>query len=492
MRLEIEKLGVRFIGCDEISIGSSQRIWNKLDLQSTEGTFGLINKYWSTVSAEKQKEITMLNTELSFILMNEDTSDRKVMEEIITLCTKLIDTTQYEDVLLFVKHNINDIVIDESFQNTHGDYDPNSTYTYDEYVELVAMATVIKVMTLVWAQYLSISADRVIGTVHKERYAFSMIEKSHIIHTPPMAKLLAYSTAQCNKVKEPLNSAITHLISSDEVPYYYLSSAVVRRMPSFMHNRGDESEPVPKSLVSSIYKLFSDRGKDFIAGPRDKRPPKDEEDSSVLDNWRLSERISMPTISVRRAYAEDFDLVCNGFVKNGMPESCIVDALDALKILKSHRNYSFAAHHLTILSFITNHVIRTTSLVVLPIESRFNVVAFAYAILRLNGYPAMAELIIAEWSEITERSLSFSQGVTTSNNKKFDPLNKTLQAQLDDVYQMKPFLSGQKLTNPGANFIMETTKFVNTKSWSFDDSKIVSLRVELAKFLINKGKACVN
>ena len=36
----------------------------------------------------------------------------------------------------------------------------------------------------------------------------------------------------------------------------------------------------------------------------------------------------------------------------------------------------------------------------------------------------MAELIIAEWSEITERSLSFSQGVTTSNNKKFDPLNK--------------------------------------------------------------------
>ena len=83
-----------------------------------------------------------------------------------------------------------------------------------------------------------------------------------------------------------------------------------------MHNRGDESEPVPKSLVSSIYKLFSDRGKDFIAGPRDKRPPKDEEDSSVLDNWRLSERISCQTISVRRACAEDFDSqLCNGFVK---------------------------------------------------------------------------------------------------------------------------------------------------------------------------------
>lgn len=232
------------------------------------------NKVFEQLNLYIQRELTPVQQNALFQTYNKisktllDASNIKVLtDDLKVLCEELVSYFDFEKCRTWLwKHS--GLTFPDIAQNyvadTDRDYTPEKTYIFNEYIDLLTMAFLMRLFIPVWVYYVRMIKDRV-GTGLKEHSAFKLLERTHLYQNRSVYKMISYIRE--NNKNEVIRSGALGLMNPDDVPYWIMTQFCVRKLAIV-----ELQFPEPRStLVSLLYNFikacnnegnFQDRYKD--------------------------------------------------------------------------------------------------------------------------------------------------------------------------------------------------------------------------------------
>jgi hypothetical protein len=149
-----------------------------------------------------------------------------------------------------------DILIHPRFEKIYVESDEKhgnreQTYTHDDYIHLVGMAILLRIMIPIWSQYLSMTANE-LGPYYKFKQAFQLIHRTNLAECAAMMKVRRYIEFNLRPGRS-MTSSILVGISSEDYIDWVLAKTVVERI-CVGDIRGYDTSP---GMVIDIYNHIS-------------------------------------------------------------------------------------------------------------------------------------------------------------------------------------------------------------------------------------------
>ena len=224
--------------------------YNKANFATEKNIFQYINNYWSEQSPQFQKEVFGIYRDIDEnfedILAQEPLHDR--LEECVERLFALHPFKVMRDWVVY-KSGID---IPESFKEKYQeDIDHNTTedktYLQGDYVDLVTLSVMFRMMIPVWSRYLRHIKNQK-GNPLKELHSFKLLSRTEIPDSGPIHKLLRYIKAKLKK--ENINVPVS-MLSEEDIPYWNMTILCVKKICV-----GDISNRDPKVHLASLIHLY--------------------------------------------------------------------------------------------------------------------------------------------------------------------------------------------------------------------------------------------
>lgn len=486
----------------EVLIATDSKVFTGFYERSCESMFEPLNAYWRSLSAGALDTLENLYFQVGELLpyYSEELSDLETQDKLRFLMQEILSFHDYETMKQVVAENVNRGIIDTSeFTHDYNGFSEESTYNKVEYFELMALTMMFKPFAIIWLKMLS-QARQSVGSFHKEASAFGLVLNDHIENLPPYQKLLQYTVSTTEKTKTANMASITELLSSDDIPLYYIASAVVRRMAPFQFFVFSKTDPASKTLVSLIFKLYADKRKEFERGPGNKEKREDKsvtsEEMTPADTYRISERVASAFITMASDYI-------NGDIEKLKPKFKAYSLLTEndkkvfneiyirnFNTVVNHKKYSETMFHRAFFQLIAEGIVRSQKLMLIPLPERFKITALVATFFELLNLPTLGKLLISEHTASTSIIIQSPLMNKRSGTGYMLEIRPELKEEL---------LRAHSYTSPGGRTANEATykqlpsivqinntaKVVIANQWSeIDEENLANFRNEYAELFI--------
>lgn len=247
-------------GSDRRSVTFGITMYKSNNFANDNEIFRAINEYWASLPEADQADIYGIYEEVRELF---DSAAGTIMlkSELTALVTKLMKFHQTKNVIAWIKR-FSDMKVPskgkgEIFHVYRYDPDKDTTedrtYIYEDYIGLMAISTILRVMIPIWSMY-NKSAKDSSGKVTKEMQSFLLLQDSELYDSAPMQRLDRYIRANFKKESYTGNHTL-EFICSDDMPVYLKSLVCVRKLcmgELYM-------EDPPQNLPALIYTFIMDR-----------------------------------------------------------------------------------------------------------------------------------------------------------------------------------------------------------------------------------------
>lgn len=355
-----------------------------------------INKYWASKSQMVQSTIFDLYRQINNAI--ETIEDTKVLDRQLTyLIGQLYQYHPYDDILAYVR--MSDIKIPQMTNKNEG-YIQELTYRTDDYVGLLALVLAMKPMVPIWASYMQAIKNEIGGSL-KEYRAASLLKEAGIIHSEGYLRLFSYINEYWNGyTKNHSSAAIIEGIDRFTVPDWLMGNVLVRRISTApLEQKGDNEDP--KIIISAVYNcienLVSNMDKCFGGRVNNKSADggyeTDEDNSSVIENYKIKQEVSEGVIKAHEVYLRDKPIE----ILKRIDETCPVENFYKVKdkFERSFKQFEIDSFRLYIVKWVLDPVVTARTLDELGYEAVMNGYHIAYSLLNHWGFNHIALLLYA-------------------------------------------------------------------------------------------------
>jgi hypothetical protein len=304
-----------------------------------EDVFRDINGYLNWLSPQRRQHIFAIYQAMHDIIKRVDNMSNLSMQ-----LTEKVEALYNEVPLEEVDHWLRfygNIMYPESTPLEHSPTDPmpERTYLKSDYHDLVVMTTALRLMVPIWGEYIE-KIKKQVGTQYKEYIAVRLLSRSVIIECPALQRLVTY--IECFVTRDTdSKSAIIAGLSTSELPEWLLSIILVRRLAV---GEVDVIED-KRHIVSNVYRFIDNTLKELptkFGNVREKYPEdSDEDESSILESYRVKEQMTAGMMGTFNVYARDpirMALGVDSTLPVWMVQQCseLVDSMQEMTIVKPH------------------------------------------------------------------------------------------------------------------------------------------------------------
>lgn len=237
MKIGIQKTGLltnqscAIISHGDKSLTFSIKFIDKASLPADVDIFEQINSFWQTMSTEELDVVfdTYTRIRAAFNACWDNSDLAPILTPLVAELTALHDL---EKIRYWMDYKSNLLLpqrLDEKFsEQQQSSYTRDKTYLKEDYQQLVSLSIAIRTMIPIWGEFVMRTEDDN-GTQWKEYWAYNLLEKSTLMESAPMLKLLTYVESNVNTDK--VNTiAILKGVSSVDFPGWVTGLVVVRRL----------------------------------------------------------------------------------------------------------------------------------------------------------------------------------------------------------------------------------------------------------------------
>lgn len=273
--------------------------------------FEFINKYLQALPTTTTDTMYHMYRDILTTLTGV-TPRHQETRELTKLCTGLLDIIDMDHLTQWVYTEVAEgrITIPASVKDEYPvTYDQDcsgsrkQTYIFKEYIPLLAMSMVLRLLIPVWSEYIIKYRDQ-FGKLYKEYFAFSLITGSKLVTDPdgPYSKLLGYVThiVNNNLGTDKVSSRVLQGISETDMPEWVMRALMVRRLPGVNLLEHPTTKASPITAVHGYISQQVSPNPNASSTIKRKNPSsygaEGDDRTSVMENYKLSSRYPLGTI----------------------------------------------------------------------------------------------------------------------------------------------------------------------------------------------------
>lgn len=353
--------------------------------------FAEINDYFGSLPAETQLRIAKNFVEIHQTFFSvSDTS--QVKNRLQLILKELYSNLSYDDLLTWVKFHRRPRcppTMHETYLPTDL-VDRRRTYIYKDYVELAALAILLRPMIPIWGEYI-LRNKKLAGTDYKELQAIRLLYHTGITNLPPAQRLLDYINATTG-YEDPIFSAIIAGLGTEERPEWLLALNLIRRVAT---GEIDSADP-QSNIVTNAYnytrtKLEQLAKKNNVK--KKEKPQRGPEDDNVSfqEMYKVKERVPRGRVALIEVYSEDPFKNARDIDETVAPE-LVNECLTWVKELEKRPTYQ---HQVILVQWVMAKVISPDGVETLDRLSILRTIAVTQALLWHWGFFDLAALVSA-------------------------------------------------------------------------------------------------
>lgn len=437
--------------------------------------FILLNKYLD-YKGEAFKEglfqlLKQANNEVMKLIY--EPSDQAVTKNPLPyqIVTPLLDYFNLDDVFNYLKFEFKlqppSILADVFDEQIEKDAKGSRVQTYlkDDYLQLAALALIIKVAMLPVFNYADIKSKD-FNIIHREYILFHLFKKHPIYESAPMQKLLGLVTKLIDQttVTKDVESVriLEKQIPRGELPFYILSLVVIQKV-SIATLIDDNAD---KNLVTKIYNYVNNKLKasgDVSKSIRNKTNMRDQEETgeseSLVESYRTCEKFDKGTLIELGWAVETIDKVINQMTdkQKAFIDPKIVE--EAEVFCKQFMYADIEDIQVQFLGIIFKSVVDPRAIDYIKIEGIVNLITVGFSYLWGMGCKALALLLISKVYQSDDDTMIINSTVNKTR------LSKELKEELDFFYPYKRVINAESSSNLVEESIHNMSQDIYSKKW---------------------------
>lgn len=420
--------------------------------------FSHINRYWQTRSQEDQLAI------FSIYVQMREAFDSPAKTEYLTAqlqdcLQRLYELHKFDHVENWVKFSSKIYIpgsdyLDVDFvENDDKNHTRAKTYTINDYIGLVSMIVLLRLMVPIWGEYVAVTASYY-STNHKEFNAMLLLENASIMTSEPMMKLINYVKER--SPEEGNNTAIIEMVSSEQYPYWIAGLLIVRRLClADIRGEVDPSAVLVRHISRHVHERIKRTDNSFggVIKPKTDSNLKGSEENqiSLVEGYKIKPELTEGDIGTIRHYVRDPYRVAQQLMP-GIDNNEVKQALKSFQLLKDQ---DFKDSQIMLLQWMIDPVIPARGVDFLNNATIAKLLCVCQAVLWAQGHEMMAALA----TSIEQTSFGMSASSDTGTKGR---LTKEIT---DDIHAMYPF---QRRTRAG-KLIMEPISAIDNMVAEFSN-----------------------
>lgn len=431
-----------------------------------------LNEYFATLTLAQQDYIFGIYAEVKDIV-DAPISYTEIKERLTDLVTNLYENTDYQRLenwtiefgRIGYPPDMSDVIPER--------YNTRINYTKTDYTNLVVLSLFFKMLTPIWGLFSSAPSSLDVG--HRDLNCMELLNRCDVWDKPAMLRLLDYCEALTEKHMDDLSpTIITKQLGSVEMPMYFLSLAVIRRISI------GEIRSIHDTLIKVTSNFLQSTITNLSGGVRDKKEfSSGEEQESVVERHRISQELADYLIVTEEEAIKDIAQA----VKVISPEGDVEMAIRCIQRIENNPLFSIGSYHMLLCGLVAHKVFTLRMYLLLSRQCRLYLIGLSAAELHRLGYTELAELMLSCYQEQTTDAIDMYM-VTGGN---FAPLSKELRLQLDKIYTYQRLENFTKAkTNPGVSLIENMVAEINRYIW--DDNQVwpTQFRDQVAQLILKR------
>lgn len=366
----------------------------------TDTLFAEINRYWATLSPERQQGIWEAYEDIRQIFE----ADYELRAAIKQLRQKVAQLYQFMP-MAELQHFLNFHAEIDYPSSVHEKFNPNSTitradstYLRTDYFGLVALSVALRPMIPIWGSFIDIT-KRDVGNNYKEYHAYGLLYNTHLARSPEIVRLRDFIDVkvQAQTTGDKNFTTVMGGLATVEMSSYLTAQICVRRLAvSTVSGPGDRVNLIAKVhffVDSKMKSLDRDFGRKFGGKISEKKLTGSaaDDNTSVVEMFKIKPDLSDGHIVMLNVYAEDPWRMASVRCPD-LPPDYLRDALQAIESIDQ---VDIAPHHTWLVKWIMNPVIPAKGVDLLTIDPLKNCMAVTQAVLWHWGYYDLAAMATA-------------------------------------------------------------------------------------------------
>jgi hypothetical protein len=467
--------------------------------------YELINRYWETLSPQRQDQIFAVYREINDIFASEHGYDYEALTRaLLPRVAQLIEMHDIEEVKnwsdyrsnAYIPTNDPKLLVSYDVANT-SKKPREGTYLLEDYKWLIAVSVMVRCVIPIWGTYIY-RVQRPVGTNFKEYKAYQLLNQSDLFEHPAMQKLRDYVRFN-TKPDQVKMSAMRKGLSTEEYSEWMLGVVVVRKLGCLDFFNRESTTSCITVLYNYIAHKLKNSDNSFGGAITEKKfegtQGEGENNLSTLEGYRTPVAIAQGNITAFQVYAER--------TANMASQLCPgIDLRQVQRCISSVKQLHAGVpsdEQLIIMQMTVKKVLSPQALKLLNHETIMGVMGVVQAVLWHRGYPELAALATAK--ELPDRDLDTGP----------EHRSRILDAQLEELrvlypYQRRPTAKAKvDQSNVAQQEIENIEKKLSKKNWTLTLPKewVVelnrseinrryfipsNLRIRLAEFVITVAK----
>lgn len=386
--------------------------------------FVVFNQVASTFSEDKNDRIWSLYHEI-YNLLELDKSNARLSEAVV-YCKSLLETVNYFDVRQTVIDNQLVIPSAKIFDVYTEDLGVRErTYIKSDYMDLIALSVLLKVMLPIWGQYLGEKTNKNSDAI---RIAFALCE-SAIGQLDATIKLRQYVDSNFAANKTPLAALTFGGVSTFSLPDITFATVIVRKTATDpLLTEGNRSG----TLITSAWSVISDNVKQRygVDQYKNKKPAKatsDQDETSVLERIRPTAPQPHGVIAAMRHIYKDIPM---WFAKEfpDVDNSLIWRAVENNK--SSNTPWSIKPSQVLMATYLCDHFIPHAAIPHMTLDHAKAMQAASYVVMKHKGFGHLADLLAAKITKNPKNSFNIASGRPAPNEDRQNKFNDRYRVHL--------------------------------------------------------------
>ena len=383
----------------------------------------------------------------------------------------ILDYFDLQDVFNYLKYEYKlqppSILADEFDEQIEKDAKGSRVQTYlkDDYLQLAALAIIIKVAMMPVFNYADIKSKE-FSTIHREYILFHLFKKHPIFNSEPMVKLLGLviKLIDQNTAAKDVESVriLEKQIPRGELPFYILSLVVIQKV-SIATLIDDNAD---KNLVTKIYNYVNNKLKssgDVSKSIRNKNLMTDKEETgeseSMIESYRTCEKFDKGTLIELGWAVETIDKVISQMTKKQKANIDLNLVKDAEIFCKQFLYADIENTQVLLLSIIFKSVIDPRAIDYIKIEGIVNLITVGFAYLWGMGCKVLALILVSKIYDTGDDTVIINSTVNKTR------LSKELKEELDFFYPYKRVVNNDTSSNLVEETINNMSQDIYSKKW---------------------------
>lgn len=468
--------------------------------------YKLVNSYLDYKGEEFKKELFN-----RLIKSYNDITDSILLPDIyplpVYIVNGILDMFSLDDIIYYVKN----VFKLPAPANLEDEFDYNiekdgkgtriQTYIKDDYIELVALVVVIKII-IGSIGYFAYARAKDVNTVHKEYILYQLLKQHPIFKSNPANKLWGLIdkvvNLPTNDQKVDNIRTLEKQLPKEEIATAILAVVAIQKLSVCCIVDDDKD----KNIVTKVYNYVNNKLKsagDTTKSIKPKTSLTDTESGtgdkeSIIESTRISSNLNTATpleLSWAINSVEKILIQLPEYIKSKVDMEVVNDAMEFNKIFN---NGNIHRVQIDILAFIFKDIIDPRALDYVDIDSIINLMSVGFAYLWGIDFKKLALLLVSQQNTMDEDIMSINSTVNRTR------IPKEVKEELEVLYPYKRVINKETQ----ANLVEETINgMVNDffdKKWNHtaSDKYILSvlnntnsnnllyidLKLDLANFII--------